>query len=59
MRTKTANDVIKAFSERWLGNFPKPRLLIMDAAKAFSSETMHEFTSDLNIQMSFVVEKEA
>ncbi|OLP93850.1 hypothetical protein AK812_SmicGene24196 [Symbiodinium microadriaticum] len=50
---------LRAFSERWLGNFPKPRLLIMDAAKAFSSETMHEFTSDLNIQMSFVVEKEA
>ncbi|OLP77023.1 hypothetical protein AK812_SmicGene42960 [Symbiodinium microadriaticum] len=59
MRTETANDVIKAFSERWLGNFPKPRLLIMDAAKTFSSETLHEFANDLNIQMSFVAEKEA
>ncbi|OLP94250.1 Copia protein [Symbiodinium microadriaticum] len=59
MRTETANDVIKAFSERWIGNFPKPRLLIMDAAKTFSSETMHEFANDLNIQLSFVAEKEA
>ena len=59
MRTETADDILKAFSERWLGTFPKPSILIMDAAKTFASETVHEFGHNLNIQVSFVAEKEA
>ena len=59
MRTETADDVLKAFTERWLGNFPKPRVLIMDAAKTFASDTVHDFAHNLNIMVSYVAEKEA
>ncbi|CAE7329699.1 GIP, partial [Symbiodinium microadriaticum] len=59
MRTETADDVLKAFSERWLGTFPKPDILILDAAKTFAADTVHDFCHNLNVQVSFVAEKEA
>ncbi|CAE7887494.1 unnamed protein product, partial [Symbiodinium microadriaticum] len=59
MRTETADDVLKACSERWLGTFPKPDILILDAAKTFAADTVHDFCHNLNIQVSFVAEKEA
>ena len=59
MRTETADDVLKAFSERWLGTFPKPRVLVLDAAKTFAADAVHDFCHHLNILVSFVAEKEA
>ncbi len=38
MRTESGHDLIKAFSERWLSLFPKPKLLVLDAARSFSSD---------------------
>ena len=55
-KTESGQDLIKAFSEHWLGVFPKPRYLLKDAAKSFVSEGVHEF---LNIIPHFVAEKEA
>eukprot|EP00439_Symbiodinium_sp_Y106_P012966 s3447_g1.t3 len=59
MRQESGEDLIKAFSERWLGTFPKPQVVLMDAAKSFSSEPVREFFSDVNILTHFVAEKEA
>ena len=59
MRSETADDVLKAFSERWLGTFPKPRVLVLDAAKTFAADAVHDFCYHLNILVSFVAEKEA
>ncbi|OLQ00692.1 hypothetical protein AK812_SmicGene16628 [Symbiodinium microadriaticum] len=59
MRTESGSDLIKAFSERWLSLFPKPKLLVLDAAKSFSSDAVHEFASNVNVALSYVAEKEA
>ena len=45
MQAETTDDVIRAFSEKWLGQYPKPEILILDAAKTFTSEKFHEFAS--------------
>ena len=59
MRAESGGDLIRSFSERWLGVFPKPKLLVLDAAKSFVSDAVHEFASSVNILMSYVAEKEA
>ena len=59
MRTESGPDLIKAFSERWLSLFPKPKLLVLDAAKSFSSDAVHGFASSINVALSYVAEKEA
>ena len=58
MHAESAEDVIKAFSERWLSVFPKPQVVIMDAAKTFTSNQMHDFLSSVNILPHFIAEKE-
>ena len=59
MRAESGGDLIRCFSERWLGVFPKPKILVLDAAKSFSSDAVHEFASNVNILLSYVAEKEA
>ena len=59
MRTESGQDLISSFTERWLAHYPKPKVLILDAAKSFVSEAVHDFASGLNIGLSFVAEKEA
>ena len=59
MRAESGRDFIQAISERWLGVFPKPKVIILDSAKSFVSEAVHEFASSINVQLSFVAEKEA
>ncbi|CAE7227902.1 GIP [Symbiodinium sp. CCMP2456] len=59
MRAESGDDLIKGLSERWLGIFPKPKILILDSAKSFVSESVHEFANSMNIMLSFVAEKEA
>ena len=59
MQAETTDDVIRAFSEKWLGQYPKPEILILDAAKTFTSEKFHEFASQANIQLHVVAEKAA
>ena len=58
MRTESADDVIRSFSERWLGTFPKPQVVVLDAANTFTSEKFHEFLSSLNILPHVVADKE-
>ena len=48
MKTESGPDLIKALSERWLSLFPKPKLLVLDAAKSFVSDAVHEFASSIN-----------
>ena len=56
---ESGHDVMKAFAERWLGFFPKPKVVIMDSAKSFASEAFHEFLAGLNVQAHYVAEKES
>ncbi|CAE7462825.1 GIP [Symbiodinium sp. CCMP2592] len=58
MRSETGRDLIKAFSERWLGCYPKPKVVIMDSAKSFVSAAVGEFFSDINVMTHYVAEKE-
>ena len=57
MKTESTDEIIMGFAERWLGVFPKPRYLIMDAANTFSSDKMHDFLSSINIIPHFVAER--
>ena len=58
MDAESAESVIQVFAERWLSVFPRPEVVIMDAAKTFTSAKMHEFLSSLNIVPHFIAEKE-
>ncbi|CAE7241764.1 Smyd3 [Symbiodinium sp. CCMP2592] len=58
-RSESSQDFIKAFAERWLGTFPKPRVLLLDSAKSFISEKIHDFASDLNLLVHYIAEKES
>ena len=59
MKAESGENLIQGFTEAWLSCFPKPKLLVLDAAKSFVSEAVHEFASNVNIQVSYVAEKEA
>ncbi|CAE7647833.1 unnamed protein product [Symbiodinium sp. CCMP2456] len=59
MQAESTEEVIQAFSERWLGCFPKPEIVIFDAAYSFASERMHEFLSSVNIMPHYVADKES
>ena len=43
MRAESGDDLIRAFAEKWLGPFPRPRVMIMDSAKSFASENVSTF----------------
>ena len=58
MRAETGKDLMKSFAERWLGCYPKPKVVIMDSAKSFVSEAVGEFFSDINVMTHYVAEKE-
>ena len=59
MRTESGQDLISGFTEHWIAHYPRPKVIILDAAKSFVSDAAHEFASSLNIGLSFVAEKEA
>ena len=59
MKAENGQDAMRAFAERWLSKFPKPKVVLMDAAKTFSSEAFPEFMSNLNILVCIVAEKES
>ncbi|CAE7308238.1 unnamed protein product [Symbiodinium microadriaticum] len=59
MRAESGQDLIRSFSERWLGLFPKPKYLLLDSAKSFSSEMVHDFLSEINVVPHYVAEKES
>ncbi|CAE7037795.1 unnamed protein product [Symbiodinium sp. KB8] len=59
MRAESGQDLIRSFSERWLGLFPKPKFLLLDSAKSFSSEMVHDFLSEINVTPHYVAEKES
>ena len=54
MQAESTDEVIQAFSERWLGVFPKPEVVIFDAAYSFASEKMHDFLASVNIMAHYV-----
>ena len=58
-RSESADDLMKSLSERWLGIFPKPRVLLFDSARSFASEKIQDFASDLNILIHYIAEKES
>lgn len=55
---ETHQDIIRCFSEGWLGHYPKPNLVVMDSANTFSTPEFSQFLSELNIQQHFIPEKE-
>eukprot|EP00439_Symbiodinium_sp_Y106_P001694 s8914_g1.t1 len=59
MQAESTDEVIQAFSERWLGVFPKPEVVIFDAAYSFASEKMHDFLASVNIMAHYVADKES
>ena len=58
MKAESGEDFVRSFTDKWLANFPKPKVLVLDAAKSFVSEAVHDYASNLNIQLSYVAEKE-
>ena len=58
MDAESADMVIQSLSEKWLSVFPKPKVVIMDAAKTFTSAKVHEFLASINILPHFVAETE-
>ncbi|CAE7826829.1 GIP [Symbiodinium sp. CCMP2456] len=59
MKAESSQDFMRSFTERWLGTYPKPRVVLMDSAKSLISETTHQYLSDLNILVHFIAEKES
>ncbi|CAE7443123.1 Cacna1h [Symbiodinium natans] len=58
MKAESGEDFVRSFTDKWLANFPKPKVLVLDAAKSFVSEAVHDYASNVNIQLSYVAEKE-
>ena len=59
MKAESSQDFMSHFTERWLGSYPKPKVVLMDSAKSFISEATHNYMSDLNILVHFIAEKES
>ena len=59
MRAESGQDLIRSFSERWLGLFPKPKYVLLDSAKSFTSERVHDFFSEINVVTHYVAEQES
>ena len=59
MKCENTQDVIRAFSERWLCDKPKPQILIPDNALPLKSKEMHEFCNSIGVQLSMPAEKES
>ncbi|CAE7799282.1 GIP [Symbiodinium sp. CCMP2456] len=57
-KMESGDDFIRVFSERWLGSYPKPKVVVMDSAKSFSSTKVSEFLADIGVQSHLVAEKE-
>ena len=47
LKAESSQDFVRCFTERWLGTYPKPRVVLMDSAKSLISETTHQYLSDL------------
>ena len=58
MHPEASEEVMEAFATAWLGQYPKPTLVVVDNAKSFSSVKFHGFFSEQNIQLHFPPEKE-
>ena len=59
MKAETAEQVIKAFTDGWLGHYPKPIHVIADNGKSFISEKFSSFLRELGVDLTFPPEKEA
>ena len=59
MQIENAGDIIRALSERWLCDKPKPEIIIPDNAKTFKSTELREFCNSIGVQLSFPPEKES
>ena len=50
--------IIKALSHGWLANYPKPRIIVADNAKTFTSLQLGDFCRESGLELSFPAEKE-
>ena len=50
--------IIKALSHGWLAIYPKPRIIVADNAKTFTSQQLGEFCRESGLELSFPAEKE-
>ena len=51
--------LIKAFSERWLSDKPRPEMLIPDCGKTMTAKSMHDFCNSVGVQLAFPPQKES
>ena len=59
MKAENAEMLIKAFSERWLSDKPRPEVLIPDCGKTMTAKSMHDFCNSVGVQLAFSPEKES
>ena len=59
MKAENAEMLIKAFSERWLSDKPRPEVLIPDCGKTMTAKSMHDFCNSVGVQLAFPPEKES
>ena len=59
MKAENAEMLIKAFSERWLSDKPRPEMLIPDCGKTMTAKSMHDFCNSVGVQLAFPPEKES
>ena len=50
--------IIKALSHGWLAVYPKPRIIVADNAKSFTSQQLGDFCRESGLELSFPAEKE-
>eukprot|EP00434_Breviolum_minutum_P014147 symbB.v1.2.012474.t1/scaffold861.1/size176854/4 len=58
IKHETSEMIIKAFSQGWLAVYPKPRIIVADNAKTFTSRELSEFCQEAGIELPFPAEKE-
>ena len=58
MQPESTDEVILSFAKRRWDAYPKPEVMILDAACIFASEKMHDFLASVNIQPRFIADKE-
>eukprot|EP00438_Fugacium_kawagutii_P021819 Skav230869 [mRNA] locus=scaffold1335:307503:315465:- [translate_table: standard] len=59
MQGDTTQDLIRALSEKWLCDKPKPEILIPDNSTPFKSRELHEFCSNIGVFLALPPEKES
>ena len=59
MQGDSTEEIIRAISEKWLCDKPKPQILIPDNSTPLKSKEMHEFCNSIGVLFSLPAEKES